>query len=212
VTEMIIGITGGIGSGKSYVLSVMEKRFACLLLEADAIAFQLEQPLGSCYQPILQLFGREILASDNTIDRQKLGKIVFADKKKLKRLNQIVHPAVKKKIREEIRLSQAKEPDRIILIEAALLLEDHYDAICDTIWYIRSSEETRRKRLKEKRGYSEEKITAVMKNQLPEAEFIRQCNCVINNDGTEEELIMQIEACLKRSRQEVIQRGQEFYE
>lgn len=209
---MIIGITGGIGSGKSYVLAVMEKRFGCLLLEADAIARQLEQPSGVCYHEILQLFGREILAPDNTIDRQKLGKIVFADKEKLKKLNRIVHPAVKEKIREEIRRSQEKEPARIILIEAALLLEDHYDVICDTIWYIRASEATRRKRLKEKRGYSEDKINAVMKNQLSEEEFIRQCDCVIDNDSTEEELMIQLEACLTHSRQAVIQRGLEFYE
>lgn len=198
---MIIGITGGIGSGKSYVLSVMEKRFGCLLLEADVIAWQLEQPSGSCYKAIVQLFGEEILAPDGMIDRQKLGQIVFSDQEKLKKLNQIVHPAVKEEIQKEIRQSQAEKPERIILIEAALLLEDHYDTICDTIWYIRSSEETRRKRLKERRGYSEEKICAVMKNQLSEEEFISKCDSVIDNDHTEEELVRQIEACLMHSRQ-----------
>lgn len=198
---MIIGITGGIGSGKSYVLSVMEKRFGCLLLEADVIAWKLEQPSGSCYKAIVRLFGEEILAPNGMIDRQKLGKVVFSDPEKLKKLNQIVHPAVKEEIQKEIKQSQAERPERIILIEAALLLEDHYETICDTIWYIRAGEEIRRKRLKEKRGYSEEKIRSVMQNQLSEEEFISKCDCVIDNECTEEELIRQIEACLMYNRQ-----------
>lgn len=198
---MVIGITGGIGSGKSYVLSIMKERFGCLALEADRIAQELEQPDGRCFPAILQLFGREILDFDGEIDRRKLGGIVFSDREKLERLNRIVHPAVKETIQDRIRLSQAEQPKRDIVIEAALLLEDHYDRICDTIWYIYSDMEIRRRRLKELRGYSEEKIAAVIKNQLSEERFQTQCNDVIFNDTTEEELIWQIENCLKKSRQ-----------
>lgn len=201
VAEMVIGITGGIGSGKSYVLSIMKERFGCLALEADRIAQELEQPDGRCFPAILQLFGREILDFDGEIDRRKLGGIVFSDREKLERLNRIVHPAVKEAIQDRIRLSQAEQPKRDIVIEAALLLEDHYDRICDTIWYIYSDMEIRRRRLKELRGYSEEKIAAVIKNQLSEERFQTQCNDVIFNDTTEEELIWQIENCLKKSRQ-----------
>ncbi len=198
---MVIGITGGIGSGKSYILSIMEQRYHCLVLEADRIAWELEQPSGLCYPAILQLFGREILEADGTIHRQKLGQIVFSDRKKLEQLNRIVHPAVKERIQQTIRQSQAEFPNRKIVIEAALLLEERYDKICDTIWYIYASEEVRRKRLKEQRGYSEEKIAAIMGNQLSDTIFREKCNCIIENDTTEEKLIEQIENCLKNSGQ-----------
>ena len=144
---MVIGITGGIGSGKSYILSIMEQRYHCLVLEADRIAWELEQPSGLCYPAILQLFGREILEADGTIHRQKLGQIVFSDRKKLEQLNRIVHPAVKERIQQTIRQSQVEFPNRKIVIEAALLLEERYDKICDTIWYIYASAEVRIKRL-----------------------------------------------------------------
>lgn len=198
---MVIGITGGIGSGKSYVLSIMEQKFHCLVMEADRIAWELEQPSGLCYPAILQVFGREILDVDGTIHRQKLGKIVFSNREKLLQLNQIVHPAVKETIQQRIRFLQAEQPERDIVIEAALLLEEQYDKICDTIWYIYSDIAVRKRRLKEQRGYSEEKIAAVMKNQLSDEIFRKQCNCIIKNDTTEEELIKQIESCLKKSRQ-----------
>lgn len=201
VFGMIIGITGGIGSGKSYVLSIMEEQFGCLVLEADGIAQELEQPSGECFPLILQLFGREILDFDGQIDRKKLGGIVFSDRKQLEQLNQIVHPIVKEKIRERIRLSQVEQPKRDIVIEAALLLEDHYDSICDTIWYVYANRKVRKRRLRELRGYSEEKIAAVMKNQLSEEVFQKKCDAVIMNETTKEALIRQIEECLKKSRQ-----------
>ena len=116
-------------------------------------------------------------------------------------LNQIVHPAVKETIQQRIRFLQAEQPERDIVIEAALLLEEQYDKICDMIWYIYSDIAVRKRRLKEQRGYSEEKIAAVMKNQLSDEIFRKQCNCIIKNDTTEEELIKQIESCLKKSRQ-----------
>ena len=90
---------------------------------------------------------------------------------------------------------------RKIVIEAALLLEERYDKICDTIWYIYASAEVRRKRLKEQRGYSEEKIAAIMGNQFSDTIFREKCNCIIENDTTEEKLIEQIENCLKNSGQ-----------
>jgi len=214
--DMIIGITGGIGSGKSYVLSIMERQFGCLILEADVIARKLQQPSEICYSKIVQLFGKEILSLDGRIDRQKLGQIVFSDKNKLAKLNRIVHPAVKKRILEEIKRVEKEKPDpkslrkdkgRNIVIEAALLLEDHYDKICDTIWYIYAKEEIRRRRLKEFRGYTEEKIDLIIKNQLSEERFIQKCDCMIKNESTEKELIKQIEACLEKSNQAIVQRG-----
>ena len=96
---------------------------------------------------------------------------------------------------------QAQYPKRDIVIEAALLIEERYDQICDVLWFIYSDVTVRIRRLKEQRGYSEEKIAAVMENQLSDEIFRKWCNCVIQNDTTEKELIQQIENCLGRSRQ-----------
>lgn len=198
---MVIGITGGIGSGKSYVLSIMRDRFHCLTLEADRIAWELELPSGLCYPVILSVFGKEILGLDGQIDRQKLGRIVFSDRKKLEQLNGIVHPAVKKTIQERIELMRLQCPKQDIVIEAALLIEERYDQICDELWFVYSDVEVRKRRLKEQRGYSEEKIAAVMENQLSDEIFRKRCDCVIWNDTVEKELIEQIESCLRRNRQ-----------
>ena len=199
--EMVIGITGVIGSGKSYVLSIMRDRFHCLTLEADQIAWELERPSGLCYPAILSVFGQEILGLDGQIDRQKLGRIVFSDRKKLEQLNGIVHPAVKKTIQERIERLQMQYPKQDIVLEAALLIEEHYDQICDELWFIYSEAAVRKRRLKQQRGYSEEKIAAVMENQLSDEIFRKHCDCVIWNDTSEKELIEQIESCLRRNRQ-----------
>lgn len=197
---MIIGITGGIGSGKSYVMAYMEKTYGCLLLEADQIAYELEQPGEACYENIKTIFGDSILAPDGTIDRKILGGIVFRKKELLQMLNRIVHPAVKRRIREKVAASLAKNPERLILIEAALLLEEHYEEICEEIWYVHAEERVRRQRLKENRGYSEEKIDLVMQNQLPEDAFRERCQRRIENNGSEEELAYQIKEALKAAK------------
>ncbi len=178
---MVIGITGGIGAGKSQVLALMEQEFGAAVLVADEIAHQLTEPGHICYEHITEEFGREILIPDGRIDRKKLAAIVFADPIRLKKLNQIVHPMVKEYIRGEISCLQLEEPAKIIVIEAALLIEDHYDEICDEIWYIYAEESVRRERLKKSRGYSDTKIDDIMKNQLSDEEFRKNCQKIIDN-------------------------------
>ena len=178
----VIGITGGVGSGKSRVLAYMEEKFSAVICQADHVAWELQRPGQDCYKWIVEEFGTEILAEDNTINRIALGEIVFADKVQLETLNAIVHPTVKRRIIEQIEFEE-KKGTALFVIEAALLLEDNYKEICDEIWYVFAEEKIKRQRLKESRAYDDNKIDAIMKNQLSDASFREQCKIVIDNSG-----------------------------
>ena len=131
----IIGITGGVGTGKSKVLAYMEEQFKAVVCQADHVAWELQRPGEICYKQIINEFGEHILNQDKTINRPLLGSIVFSDALALQKLNQIMHPAVKMYILQKIEEEKTKHTTCFV-IEAALLLETHYDEICDEIWYI----------------------------------------------------------------------------
>ncbi|HIR14498.1 MAG TPA: dephospho-CoA kinase [Candidatus Choladousia intestinavium] len=179
----VLGITGGIGAGKSTVLSYLEEKYHARVIQADLTARQLQQPGGVCFRNIVEEFGREILNREGNLDREKLSKTVFSDLGKLKRLNELVHPYVKEEIKRQIRKEKERGEVPFIAVEAALLLEDHYETVCDEIWYIYADVRTREERLKESRGYTEEKIRRVMENQLEETEYRKKCDFVIDNSS-----------------------------
>ena len=189
----ILGITGGVGCGKSTVLEMLEKEYGAYVIQADIVAHELMQPGQTSYKAIVEHFGQEILDSDGRIDRKALGAIVFADAEKLTLLNSLTHPAVKEEIRRRIITSQ----NRFLVIEAALLLEDHYDEICDEIWYVYADKEVRFERLAASRGYSREKSQSMMDKQMSEEELRRRCQAVIDNSGTLEDTKNALEALLK---------------
>lgn len=192
----IIGITGGVGSGKSRVLSYMEEQFDAVICQADHVAWELQTPGRKCYIEIVEHFGREILHDDGTIDRKKLGQIVFSNQEELLALNGIMHPAVKEEIRKRI-CNAHENGSEYFIIEAALLLEDNYKQICDELWYIYTDESTRRLRLKESRAYSDEKIDAIMASQLSEEIFRKECQILIDNSGDFEDTCYQIDEAMK---------------
>ena len=168
-----IGITGGVGAGKSTVLGFLETDFQAVVCEADKVAHKLQEPGEVCYEEIIEKFGCGILDGDGKIDRKKLGNIVFADEKKLQRLNRIVHPRVKEYIRKK------------------------KEEICDELWYIHTPDEVRRKRLKESRGYTDERIDGIMKNQKSEKQFRNACSVVIENGEDFKETCIQIKEALE---------------
>lgn len=192
----IIGITGGVGSGKSRVLSYMEEKFDAVICQADHVAWELQDPGQKCYAQIVEHFGKNILNDDGTINRRKLGEVVFCNRDELFVLNEIMHPAVKETIVQMIQSEQEKGTDYFVL-EAALLLEDGYSQICDELWYIYTDEDTRRLRLKESRAYSDEKIDAIMASQLPEEVFRRECQIVIDNSGDFEDTCYQVDKVMQ---------------
>ena len=192
----IIGITGGVGSGKSAVLEHLSSEYQAVVYLSDDVARNLQQKGEICYEQIVAHFGNGILAADGQIDRAALAKIVFSDEAELLVLNQIVHPAVRTFFINAIE-EHRQAGTAYLIIEAALLLENNYDEICDEIWYIHTSEEVRRIRLKASRGYDDEKITNIMASQLPEKEFFERCDAVIENSGDFEETKKQIGELLR---------------
>lgn len=178
----ILGITGGIGAGKSTVLACLKEQYNACVIQADQVARDLQQPGGRCYERILEEFGTGILAEDGTIDRGVLASVVFSDADRLRLLNQIVHPAVKQQITEEIE-RQRKKGTLLTVIEAALLLEERYDLICDEIWYIYADADVRVRRLMESRDYTREKALQIMASQLPDGQYRSRCARTIDNSG-----------------------------
>ena len=193
----IIGITGGVGSGKSRVLSFLEEKFNAVICQADQVAWKLQEPGQKSYLGIVAYFGNGILNEDKTINRGALGQIVFNDDEKLQKLNEITHPAVKEYIKEQISCERDKG-SALFVVEAALLLEDHYDEICDEIWYIFAREEVRRERLKESRNYTDEKIDSMIASQQTEEYFREHCQLTIDNSGDFGDTCTQIENAMMK--------------
>lgn len=189
----VIGITGGVGAGKSEILSYLMEHCNCRILMADRLAEELEQPGQICYDQLLALLGREILQEDGRIDRKKMAARIFADKSLLEAVNAMIHPAVKQAILQIIRDERETARLDYLFIEAALLIEDGYAEIVDELWYIHTEEKVRRQRLKASRGYTDEKIDSILREQLSEEEFYRHCHYVIENSGSLERVYEQLD-------------------
>lgn len=188
-----IGITGGVGAGKSAILTYIKENYHCRIILADEVARQLELPGRVCYEPLVQLLGEEVLNEDGTINSQRMAAQIFADHESLQKVNGIVHPAVKAYVLQEIEKERDARRYDFFFLEAALLIEEHYETILDELWYIYTGEETRAKRLRETRGYSDEKIQQIMKKQLSEEVFRKNCKVVIENNGHLEDAYRQID-------------------
>ncbi len=188
-----IGITGGVGAGKSAILEYIAANYNAKVMLADEIAHDLMMPGTKCYDTIKAEFaGEQIFLADGNIDRPRMAQVIFNDDGKRERMNGIVHPAVKDYILEIYREEQEKGELEYLILEAALLIEEHYDEICDELWYIYTSEENRRQRLKENRGYSDEKIDTIFKSQLTEEVYRKYCKVVIDNNHEPEAAFLQI--------------------
>ena len=157
-----VGVTGGVGAGKSEVLGFLAKQPGCRVMLADEIAHELMEPGNEVYRKLCAEFaGEDIFAEEDTageaerpFDRGKLAQVIFGDEEKRKRLNGIVHPAVKDYVIQQAESERERGQLSLLVLEAALLIEEHYDEICDELWYIYTSEENRRIRLKKQRNYS----------------------------------------------------------
>lgn len=193
------GITGGVGSGKSLVMDYLEKAYGARVLLMDNLGHELMKKGAVCYDPILALFGSSVVAEDGEFNRKAIGKIVFSDKEMLEKLNAIVHPAVRRCVEQLVEEARQQGSD-FFFMESALILEEKYDAMCDELWYVYAEEAVRRERLKASRGYSDEKIDQMLKNQLSEDEFRSRSNFVINNSGDFEVSKAQIDAKMKEFR------------
>ncbi|GAH17389.1 unnamed protein product, partial [marine sediment metagenome] len=179
----VIGLTGGIGSGKSTVSGFL-KGLGAVVIDADRVGHEVFKPDTEAWREVVAAFGKEILAPDGDIDRRKLGKIVFDNYEALARLNQIMHPricALVKALIEEYR----RQGVGVVVLEAPVLLEAGRPSLVDEVdevWVTVAPESTVLKRLKKKLGLSEPESLARIRSQLPPEEKIKHADVVIDTD------------------------------
>ncbi len=194
----IIGITGGVGAGKSTVLDYLKEKYDARVILADEVARELLAPGKIANVEIRKIFPKELFCPDGSIKRKDMAEYLFMRPQLVSKQNEIVFPLVKQEIKDRIQRVSEEEGATIIVVEAALLIEEHYDEICDDLWYIDTREEIRRARLKENRGYSDARITNIMNNQLSREEFLKGCGVVIQNNDNEEETFKQVDRQIEK--------------
>lgn len=177
----LIGITGGVGSGKSEIIRFLQKNYKCRVEFADEVAKHLEEPGEACFDDLVKLLGEDVL-TEGAIDNKKMADLIFKDETLVSKVNAIVHPRVQTYFEDAIRLEKENGKIDYFFIEAALLIECGYEKIVDELWYVYASKDTRRRRLKESRKYSDEKIDSIFSNQLSDDEFRKHCDFIIDND------------------------------
>ncbi len=188
----VIGITGGIGSGKSLVTQIMKEKYGAVVINTDAIAKAQMEPDGVSYPEVVEYFGTGILAEDGRIDRNKLAAVAFEDKNKLLKLNAITHPKVLIEVKRVIEQHREQKDVPYVIIETALMIESGYDAVCDEVWYVYAPEERRREWLKKTRYFTDQKINSIMSNQSKEEDFRSRFKISIENVGEIADLEEQI--------------------
>lgn len=193
---MIIGITGGIGTGKSTILDILKSEYDFIIYETDKIAHLLMSKGMPAYINIVNYFGKNILNDNGEINRKKLSDIVFNNKNKLEMLNGFVHGGVIEYLTKEIELSK-KEGFTNFVIESALLIESGCYKICDKIWYIYTDPEIRIERLINSRNMTREKIISVMNSQLSKEVFEKYSSFVIDNSFDISNTKMQVQKLLE---------------
>lgn len=187
---MIVGLTGGIAAGKSTV-SQMFKDLGAYLIDFDELAREVVKPGKRAWQKIVEYFGNDILNEDLTLNRQKLGELVFHDPKKLRKLNEIVHPEV---FREDQRITDeilSKNPRALIIKDIPLLTEAGAQKLVEKIIVVYASSQTQLERMIE-RGFNEEEARARIDAQAPLEEKLKYADFIIYNDGPLEDTRKQV--------------------
>ena len=198
----VIGITGGVGAGKSTVLDIIKKKCNCHILLADLAAHEVKKKGQVCYDELVDLLGDKVLMPDGEIDKSAMAQMIFSDNSDelLKKVNAIIHPRVKEYIINTIEEYRTAGLVDYFFVEAALLIEEGYRDICDELWYIYADDHVRAERLRQSRNYTDEKIGSIMKAQNDDATFRRCCDRIIENNGDLEETEKQIESILSGER------------
>ena len=176
---MVIGITGSFGSGKTTVARMFVS-LGVRVIDADRIAHRLIRPQTGVYRRIIESFGRGILARDGSIERRKLARIVFGNKKLLRKLNRIVHPAVIATIRKE----SAKSRTGIFILDAPLLIEAGLEKEVDVLIVVRSTRKKQIERLLKKDIYTKAEILKRINSQMALSKKMRVAGFIIDNNGS----------------------------
>ena len=189
---LTIGLTGGIGTGKSEVTRLLEALGASVIY-ADRIGHEAYKHSSPIWQEVVNAFGKGILGSDGEIDRKKLGSLVFSDPGAMEKLNAIMHPKMAKIIDDKI--SQFRNAGaEMVVVEAALLLEAGWDSMVDEVWLVHAPKEAIVERLKVRSHLSEGEVEDRMRSQLSYEESSRLAQVVIHNTGDLSELRSKVES------------------
>lgn len=193
---VVIGLTGGIASGKSTV-SEMFRELSIPVIDADVIAREVVEQGKPAYNKIVEAFGTEVLQQDGELDRPKLGSIVFYNEEKRLQLNKIVHPAV----REEMNIQKElyiKKGVQAVVLDIPLLFESKLTSLVDRVLVVAVTPNTQLNRLMKRNNFSEEEATARIQSQMPLEEKVKNADEVINNDGTIMGTKTQLQVILKK--------------
>ncbi|NLG33322.1 MAG: dephospho-CoA kinase [Syntrophomonadaceae bacterium] len=184
----IIGLTGGIASGKSTVSKVLGE-LGAIVIDVDKLAHKAMEPHNPAWTDIVNYFGREILAADMTIDREKLGQVVFNDPDKLKKLNAITHPRIHELVKQQIHCLRLSQPDALVFVEVPLLYESNQEKNYDEVWVVWVDRETQIKRLMQRNGLDRGLAIKRIESQMPLDEKAKRADVVIDNSKGVEETI-----------------------
>jgi dephospho-CoA kinase len=182
-----IGVTGGIGSGKSTAARLLAE-LGAEVIDADQVGHHTYRPGSVGWQRIADAFGGDVVAADGTIDRKRLGAVVFSDPKALARLNAIVHPLIQEEVRARIDARRAAGYQGPIVVEAAVLIEAGWTPLVDEVWLVVTDRESVLDRVHAQRGLERSAIEARINSQLSDAERRRHATVVIDNSGSPEAL------------------------
>ena len=202
---MRIGLTGGIGSGKSTVADLFRKRGAHVI-DLDLIAREVVEPGRAAWRGIVEHFGKEILNGEGRIDREALGKIVFRDSAKREELNRIVHPAVSHALRHRLDTIKRKDTDAIIILDSPLLIEVGRHKKMDAVILVYASPEMQIRRIMKRNGYTRQEAQDRLRSQMPLDEKIPFADYVIHNEGEPEKTEEAVEDVWK----ELLQKNREM--
>lgn len=192
----VVGLTGGVGSGKTFVAVHAHEKYGVPILLADEVGHIALEPGRITYEKVVDAFGMGILRQDGSINRNILGNEVFADAEKRKILNGIVHPFIESYIKEQLKILKAETKERYILLESAILFESKLDVLCDEVWFVMADETIRKERLRISRGYTDQKTEGIMKAQLSEKEARKRADKILINNGNLQEIEKQLENIL----------------
>jgi len=198
--SLLIGLTGGIASGKSTVLQHLQQA-GYSVIDADKLGHKVLEQGNPGYNKVVKCFGNEILNPDGSVNRTALGRIVFVDAEKLKQLNEISHPIIAEMIQKEFEESVSDSNGGIVFLEAALLIEANWYKVCRHIWVVSLDPTVALRRLKERDNLSETEAKLRVGAQLDQEERLAYGDVVLQNEGTLEELFTQTQQALRELKQ-----------
>lgn len=190
--KMIVGITGGVGAGKSSVLSILKDTFGARVILADLVAHDLMEPGMEGLKRVTEALGSSFIRGDGSVDRAALAEIIFHDEKALAVMNSIIHPMVWEAIQKEARDCR----ETLVIVEAAVF-DTAPELFFDEMWYVYTTKENRILRLMESRGYTREKCESIIAKQDTEEQYRNRCGRIIDNNGTEEDTKRQLKEILE---------------